>query len=142
MADTSVTEVDIDITFRQQVVVTAFSASGQQVGSTRGPERDLVREILMKTLQAVQGSRRSITLNVDNSGTIQRDPTFPVDPVASAATTSSRALPSGRARKSTTLKPERTTTKPKKTTTKPKKRTGKPPKTTRKPKKTTPKPEG
>jgi hypothetical protein len=80
MAD--VKRLDIDITFGEQVVVTAYSSPRQLAGSTVTPERDLVREILMKALEAVSvvPPRSSITLNVDNQGTIQRDTTFNVPP--------------------------------------------------------------
>ena len=81
MATVTVTEVDIDLTFGVQVVVSALQPAGF---ATDGPSNDLVREILLKSLEAVENGNPSIDLNVDASGTIQRDTTFSLPPKGGA----------------------------------------------------------
>jgi hypothetical protein len=79
MPITDQTRIVIDITFGTGPVVIVADGGAP---ATRQPERDLVREILMKALTAVEDGSRSIPVN-DDHGTIVRDLSFPVPPLPS-----------------------------------------------------------
>jgi hypothetical protein len=97
----AVSDLEITISLGVRVAVRAGTTPQEAANGlfrTDLPSRDLVREIFLKLLKAVENGDPTIDLSVPNPDgtTIERDPSFPLPPIGSAravaATTTTRGF--------------------------------------------------